>query len=365
VKQDRSLGLGNWLIGSLLLAVAAYPIVERQRSAQRNAESVRRTEATLFSLARGRANPLGQGRAAQLAGHPALSLRVRRLSGLLASWETIGGCGAGSSTGAGGAVRWIGRSAHGGLFDQQVMASYLRLDEGYNLGLSAQFTRDVAEKWNVGLSVPLLYKYYRDYYGLPVDVSNSGFGDVSALVTRRFGEINDTALTLSLGIPTGVHDGRYRNDYLTQEKQLGAGKLSGSLALEHTLDQDWGVAVFGASGSYRGGENDLGNYRAPVVSAYGYGGYFFGPWVPSLGLTAQRFLGVDRDRGLDQQVQLMSVTATVALEWSTDWIAILAGASLPYGWEGSAVPDGAVENDLLSAGFQPWTVSLGISVSPL
>jgi hypothetical protein len=353
VRDGRGQGRGAWVVAGVLLAIAAYPVVERQSVALRRAEQVRRIDVAL-----------SQGQAAGLAGDPELSLRVRRLKGLLSSWETIGGCGAGSSTGAGGAVRWIGRGAHGGLYDQQVMASYLGLDDGYNLGLSAQFTRDVAEKWNIGLSVPLLYKYYRDYYGLPVDVSNSGFGDVSALVTRRFGEINDTALTLSLGIPTGVHDGKYRNDYLTQEKQLGAGKLSGGLALEHTLDQDWGVAVVGASASYRGGENDLGNYRAPVANAYGYCGYFLGPWVPSLGMTVQRFLGVDRDRGLDQQVQLMSVTATLALEWSTDWIAVLAGASLPYGWEGSAAPDGAAENSLLGAGFQPWTVSVGMSVSP-
>jgi hypothetical protein len=353
VTDDRSLGFGTWVVAGLSLAVAAYPLVERQRAAHRQEEAIRRIDLALR-----------EGHSVQLEGDPALSMRVRRLSGLLSSWETIGGCGAGSSTGAGGAVRWIGRSAHGGLFDQQVMASYLRLEDGYNLGLSAQFSRNLSEKWNVGLSVPLLYKYYRDYYGLPVDVSNSGFGDISALVTRRFGEINDTALILSLGIPTGVHDAKYRNDYLTQEKQLGAGRLSGGLALEHTLDQDWGVAVFGASASYRGGENDLGNYRAPVANAYGYCGYFLGPWVPSLGLTVQRFLGVDRDRGLDQQVQMMSVTATLALEWSTDSIAILAGASLPYGWEASAAPEGGTGNDLLGPGFQPWTVALGLSLSP-
>lgn len=352
-KLKDSLGLGTRVVAGSLLAVAAYPLVARQLAARGHAEAAANIGVALSS-----------GHSRPLEGDPALSLRVRRLSGLLSSWETIGGCGAGSSTGAGGAVRWIGRSTHGGMFDQQVMASYLRLDDGYNLGLNAQFNRDLSEKWNVGLSVPLLYKYYRDYYGLPLDISNSGFGDVSALVTRRFGEINDTALILALGLPTGVHDGRYRNDYLTQEKQLGAGKLTGSLALEHTLDQDWGVAVVGASASHRGGENDLGNYRAPVASAYGFCGYFLGPWVPSLGLTMQRFLGVDRDRGLDQQVQLMSVTATLSMEWSTDWIAILAGASLPYGWEGSAAPDGAEENDLLGPGFQPWTVSVGMSMSP-
>lgn len=353
MSKDRGSWVGTWAVAALLLSVSAYPLVARQRAVERHAETARSVRISLSTRGGER-----------LTDESSLSLRVRRLSGLLSSWETIGGCGAGSSTGAGGAVRWIGRSTHGGLFDQQVMANYLRLDDGYNFGVNAQFTRDLSEKWNVGLSIPLLYKYYRNYYGLPVDISNSGFGDVSALVTRRFGEINDTALTLSLGMPTGVHDGKYRNDYLTQEKQLGAGNFTGGLALEHTLDQDWGVAVFGASATYRGGENDLGNYRAPVAAGYGYCGYFLGPWVPSLGLTVQRFFGVDRDRGLDQQVQLMSVTATLSMEWSTDWVAILAGASLPYGWEGAAAPDGADENDLLGAGFQPWTVSLGVSMSP-
>lgn len=353
-RMNPGRGLGLWGVAGLSLAVAAYPLWERQRAARDGVQRAHRVSDALRS----------KGEVAGLALAPELSLRVQRLGGLLSSWETIGGCGAGSSTGAGGAVRWVGRGTQGGLYDQQVMASYLQLDGGYNLGLSAQFSRELSDEWSVGLSVPLLYKYYRDYYGLPVDISNSGFGDVSAFVTRRFGEMNDTALTLSLGAPTGVHDGRYRNDYLTQEKQLGAGKLSGSLALEHTMDQIWGVALVGASLSHRGGENDLGSYRAPTAGAYGYCGYFLGPWVPSIGLAAQRFLGVDRDRGLDQQVQLMSLTATVAVEWSTDWIALLAGASVPYGWEASAAPEGAETNDLSGAGFQPWTLALGVSVSP-
>jgi hypothetical protein len=294
---------------------------------------------------------------------PPLSLRVQRLSGLLASWETIGGCGAGSSTGAGGGVKWIGRSTSGGLFNLQTQASYLHLDDGYHLTLSTQISKDLGEKWNVGLSVPLLYKYYRDYYGEPLDISNSGLGDISASITRYFGEINATALTLTVGAPTGVYDAKYTNDYLTQEKQLGAGRPSGSLTLDHTMDEQWGLIVLGASGAYRGGENDLGNYRAPAASLYGYLGYYAGPWVPSLGLSVQRFLGVDRDRGLEQQVQLMSATGTLALEWSNDSLAILAGASLPFGWEGSAAAEGG-ENELLGPGFQPWTVSLGFSVSP-
>jgi hypothetical protein len=294
---------------------------------------------------------------------PALSLRVRRLSGLLASWETIGGCGAGSSTGAGGAVKWIGRSTHGGLFNLQLMGSYLHLPDGYNLSLNTQISRDLGEKWNIGLSAPLLYKYYRNYYGLPVDISNAGLGDISAFVTRKFGEINAIALTLSVGAPTGVYDAKYKNDYLTQEKQLGAGRPSGGLMLDYTFDEDWGLAVLGASGSYRGGENKLGNYRAPVASAYGYCGYFMGPWVPSIGLTLQRFFGADRDRGVEQQVRLSSVTGTVALEWSTDWIAILAGASLPYGFEPTKAAEGDIHGPL-RPGLEPWTVAVGVSASP-
>lgn len=295
----------------------------------------------------------------------AVSLRVQRLNALLSSWETIGGCGAGTSTGAGGGIKWIGRSTSGGLFQLQSLGTYTHLRDGYILSLNDQISRDLGEKWNIGFSVPLLYKYYRNYYGLkpPVDVSNSGIGDVSGFITRRFGEINDTALTLSVGVPTATHAARYHNELLTQEKQLGIGKVTGTLVLDHSLDQIWGVVVLGGSVGYRGGKNEIGNYRAPVANVYGYAGYFMGPWVPSLGLTLQRFFGTDRDQGIEQQEQLSSVALSAELEWSTDWLAILAGVSVPYGWEiGGAAAEGAVNR--LTPGIQPWTAALGLSLSP-
>src|SRR4051812_27611791 len=55
--------------------------------------------------------------------------RARRLSPLLASWETVGGCGASAATGAGVGVKWIGRGASGGLFGVQTMSSYSRLTD--------------------------------------------------------------------------------------------------------------------------------------------------------------------------------------------------------------------------------------------
>ena len=350
MNLTRWRGRGAWLVACILLCGGTVPFFAAQRATRHNAARVARLQ-----------SGLRQSDSWSLSDS-ALSLRVSRLDGLLASWETIGGCGAGSSTGAGGGIKWIGRSVTGGAFQLQTVGTYLHLADGYNLTLFTQVSRDLGEKWNVGFAVPMLYKYYRDYRGLPVDVSNSGFGDVAAFLTRRFGEINDTSLTLLVGFPTGVHDATYKNDLLTQEKQLGLGKVTGSATLDHTFDEIWGLIVVGSSFGYRGGTNSLGSYRAPSASVYGYSGYFIGPWVPSLGLSVSHFFGVDQDRGLDQQVKLWSLAGTFELEWSTDWIAILGGVSLPIGWDERGVVDSA--NSKPSSLFQPWTVGLGVTVSP-
>jgi hypothetical protein len=254
----------------------------------------------------------------------------------------------------------------GGLFQLQTLATYTHLSDGYNLSLSTQVSRDLGEKWNVGLAVPLLYKYYRDLYHLPTkpaDVSNAGLGDIAGFVTRRFGEINATSLTLLVAAPTGVHDATFRTIPLTQEKQLGLGRVNGSVTLDHTIDETWGLIVLGGSFGYRGGENELGNYRAPAAGVYGYSGYFSGPWVPSLGLSLSHFFGPDRDRGLDQEVQLWAVTGTFAVEWSNDSLAILGGVSLPFGWDKRGVVDGAAGAGE-DAGLQPWTAGIGLTISP-
>jgi len=345
--------VGAWLVGCAFVTAASIPFLSAQRMGARNDARVRRLQAV---WAEGKAVPEVER---------ALSLRVARLDGLLASWETIGGCGAGSSNGAGGGLKWIGHSVTGGLFQLQTLATYTHLSDGYNVSFNTQVSWDMGEKWNAGLSVPLLYKYYRDMFGLtpPVDVSNAGVGDVAAFLTRRFGEINATSLTLLVAAPTGVHDATFRTIPLTQEKQLGLGRVNGSLTLDHTIDKTWGLIVLGGSFGYRGGQNELGSYRAPVGAIYGYTGYFSGPWVPSLGLSLSHFFGVDRDRGLDQEVQLSAVTGTLAVEWSNDSLAILAGVSLPVGWQKRGVVDGAANADQ-DVALQPWTAGLGLTISP-
>jgi len=294
---------------------------------------------------------------------PNVALRLERLAPLLASWGAIGGCGAGGTGGAGVGVKWIGRNTTGGLFQMITQANYVHFNNAYNLILTEQITRDLGSKWSFGVLVPYLHKRYNDYLGLPTDISNSGVGDVNALLTRRFGRINSTSLTAAVGFPTGTHDARYKGDRLTQEKQLGLRRFTGSLMLDHTLDQSWGVIVLGGLAAYRGGTNELGNYRAPTGSLYAFAGYFLGPFVPSFGVSFTGFTGPDRDRGIEQDVPLTLVAGNASLEWSTDWIAIMAGVSVPYALTGVTQDTEAVTPTKVT-GFQPWVAAFGISVSP-
>ena len=147
-----------------------------------------------------------------------------------------------------------------------------------------------------------------------------------------------------------ITDAEFRNDVLSQEKQLGLGKVTGALTLDHTFDEIWGLIVVGGNFSYRGGENEIGNFRAPMGSLYSYAGYFLGPFVPALGLSYTHTFGRDRDRGLEQETALDIAAPSLSLEWSSDYVAVLAGVSLPY--------------SVFDFEQQPWIAALGLSMSP-
>lgn len=344
-RPSNSIAIG--FFAALLCAAAAYPVAMKHRQRHQAEDRVRHMTARAAHL------DLDSYRGAGSA----LTLRAERLGALLSTWEAIGGCGAGSSSGAGAGVKWIGRSVRGGLFSAQLLASYLPLPAqknitsgGYTLSLVGQATRDLSEKWNVGLAVPYLYKYLNDYKQVPADVSNAGLGDVSLLLTRRFGAINNTLLTATVGLPTGSHDAEYKNDLLNQDQQLGHGRVTGSLMLDHVFDELWGVIVLGGMASYRGGENEFGSYRAPMGSLYAHAGYFAGPFVPALGLTFNGFTEADRDRTLEQESPLFTLAGSASLEWSNDYVALLVGGSFPF-----EIPEFTSE---------PWMVAVGIAVSP-
>ena len=178
---------------------------------------------------------------------PALVVRVEETSGLVTSWQTVGGCGAGSGGGSSVGLKWIGRNVTGGLFNVQEQVTYTKLvgetgNPEYNLFFNTLITADIGQKWNVGVNLPLVYKYLVDPKGTG-DYSNSGLGDISLLATLKLGRIKSWSLTGILGIPTGVHDAHYNPTgipiYLNQSEQIGFGEWTGSLILDHTLDQMW------------------------------------------------------------------------------------------------------------------------------
>jgi len=201
--------------GALALLVGAWPL-EQRLSARR--ELGRRLDAivvddTLDALA--------------------VSLPLAERGPVLASWQAVGGCGSGATTGAGGGVKWIGPIVSGGLFNVMCQATYMKIDNATrqeeHLYVNSLITKDVSEKWNLGISVPVVYKYLRDPYGLNIDLSNSGLGDIYLQATRRLGAINDTLLTAAVGLPTGTWNQTYKNTPLRQHQQLGFGKVAGSL----------------------------------------------------------------------------------------------------------------------------------------
>jgi hypothetical protein len=294
---------------------------------------------------------LGLDHDAGCARNPSRSLPTLpglKASGQLASWRTVGGCGAGSSAGIGG-IKWIGRNVAGGLVSVQCQGSYTHYDDGHVYSLNNQLTVPLGDAWSVGVVVPYLYKWLDDPAQLRIDFSNQGLGDVNGLVTWKLGPIRATAITLTVGVPTGTYKAEYNGFVFPQDRQLGAGKVSGSLMIDQTFDNLWGPAVLGIVGTYPGGENEIRNYRSPSASAYGYAGYLLGPFVPALGLSGTLYRQADRDVGMPSDSRSNAMAAVNgSLEWSTDWLAILAGVSLPFS----------------ARGLEPWTAGVGFAVAP-
>ena len=305
---------------------------------------------------------------------PALVVRVEEQDGLVASWQTVGGCGAGSGGGSSIGLKWIGRNVSGGLFNVQEQISYTKIGAPgypeYDFFFNTLITTDLGEKWNVGVNLPFVYKYLIDPNHIggpgvaPVDYSNAGLGDINLLCTRKLGRINALALTGILGLPTGVYDARFTPDGtpINQSQQIGFGMPTAGLTLDQTFDEVWGLAVVGGSASWRGGTNKVHNYRSPSATGYGYVGYFFGPFVPAMGLSITGYKDHDQDQDTPQRTPLLSFAANLSIEWSVDWIALLAAASIPYGYDGFKTNDSGLPRS--PWGFLPWTVSLGIAASP-
>ena len=297
------------------------------------------------------------GAAAVLVGlaAPSSSSRPRALSAKLASWQSVGGCGAGASSGTSGGVKWIGRNVRGGLFHVECQVNYVEMPYGYNFVGTTLVSHDLTDRWNLGVSVPYLYKYMNNPFATGVDLANKGPGDVNVLLTRKLGATGTLNATLMVGAPTGTSDVAYKMQVLQQDRQLGLGKPTASFVLDKVFDNLWGPVVVGGTLNWRGGENELSSYRAPSASTYAYASYLLGSFAPAVGVSLMGFKGLDKDAGEPQAMPLVTASANVSIEWAFDTMALLLGASIPYEL-GVRSPTVDSHNQLGA-----WVVALGVA----
>jgi hypothetical protein len=268
----------------------------------------------------------------------------------LASWSTIGGCGAGggSASAPGGGIRWIGRNVTGGLIDAQALTTLTYASGNQFTTVAARIAASPTFRWGVALDVPVLYKVGDvTLLGITRTAKISGFGDLSLEVSYKLGAIATHQLMLVASAPTGSSDAVRKGVVLPQHLQLGAGVPGLTAQYQHTQDHDWGLVLLGGTVSYAGWENAIGDFRSPSATAFAHLGYLLGRWVPSAGLTLFGKPWHDRERGARRAFSdpVFMLVPSVGLEWSRDWIAVLPAATV----------------GLSPAGFE--SVSLGIGVS--
>jgi hypothetical protein len=292
---------------------------------------------------------LRQAHLAPLAAPLVLALPPERG---LASWNSIGGCGAGggSASAPGGGIKWVGRNVTGGLVDTQALTTQTYAHGNQFTTLAARLGGYLTPRWGVALNVPVLYKAGDvSVLGATRNARISGFGDLSVELSCKLGPIAAHQVMLLASVPTGSWDAVREGVVLPQHLQLGSGVPGLTGQYQYTQDHDWGLALFGATASYAGWQNDLGDYRAPSATIFGHVGYLLGPWVPSLGLTLFGKIQHDRERGAPRAFSdpLVMLVPSVGLEWSTDWIAVLPAATIGLS------PDG----------FESLSVGIGVSSS--
>jgi hypothetical protein len=348
----------------------------------------------------------------------------------LTPWEGVGGCGAGGSGGGGGGIKWVGTGVSGGLVDVEV---------GYSASIGQNFNSKTVKarlsgkpRWNMGLglTVPVVSKSGSMQPSTAMDektgINTGGLGDLSLDYSVTIGSQGQNSISLALGMPTGQWDIKRGKDnskmYLPSSLQKGSGLWTPTLGLSHSKDVEDGIMLFDISYShpmainfygknqlvndkpdqynevYQNwdnlsseekdrfeyyfkpyGENDLGAYSPPSLSAsyyYGYrgkrgfvhswGATFAVPlgvaWIPSFNATKY-------DPHPDPDHQAWSSTLNYGLEFSRSKFPIFVGVSLPlHDRKNSADPSDPYNEDPFRKWdwpdwndfLQQWTVGIGI-----
>lgn len=317
-----------------------------------------------------------------------LLLKTNRLTSLilpsieLTPWKGIGGCGAGGSGGGtGDGIRWIGNGVSGGLINLEVLPKYTLGKNFHYVTIAPRFSFKPTYTTNATLQVPVQSKTGGAQFqsNTPeVNRTTGGMGDLYADFSRTFGMSGEYSLMLALSFPTGQYDIKRVRDrepeFLPVSLQMGSGLYSGTLTFARSIDVEDGIWMFDVSYShpfalrpfskknefldtyfseykdrtdnkrfyYRAkayGENDLGGYTPPSISATAYFGYRgYEGYVHSWGVMFGAPLGVawipspivnKYDPIPDPDHKAWSAALVYGLEFSKQKFPLFLAVSLP------------------------------------
>jgi hypothetical protein len=316
----------------VLAAVALWPLVDRALAQRHNERRLRSLEGAAAWL------PPGHVRCfSSTQERPLLPVRE---APPLASWGSIGGCGAGggAASGPGGGITWVGRNVTGGLLDAQCLTSETLAKGNAYTTVLTRLGASPAQPWGLALYVPVLYKVGDvTVLGQTKTARIAGFGDVSVEASRKLGLSGAHRLAMIASMPIGAHDAVRQGMVLPQHLQLGSGVLGATGQYQYTRDRDWGVMLLGGTINYGGWQNSIGDRRAPSAAASANLGYILGPLVPSVGLTMFGKPVHDRERGADKAESrdpLFTMIPSLGLEWSSDYLALYLAGTLGLSYHG-------------------------------
>ena len=242
---------------------------------------------------------------------------------VLTPWQCVGGCGAGGSGGSGAEVKWIGTGVSGGLIDAEVIGSNT-IGENYRYQqIKTRLSYKPTWTTNLGLTIPIVSKIGTLQPQTNIDDKTEmtgGLADMMVDVSKNFGMEGEYSLSLNFTLPTGQYDIKrgsdFRTYFLPTTLQRGGGLYTASLGLTRIKDIEKGLWIFEAyynhpfAVNFHGknqfindganqynelngrwnllseserkrfeywfkpyGENDLGGYTPPSMSAAAYFGY--------------------------------------------------------------------------------------------
>jgi len=240
----------------------------------------------------------------------------------LTPWTCVGGCGAGGSGGTAADIKWIGTGVSGGLIDAEFMSSITAGENFEYKQLKSRFSYKPTYTTNFGLTIPIVSKL-GSLQPLTSDddktEATAGMADIMVDFSKNIGMEGEYALSLNFTLPTGQYDVKRGKEnsmqYLPTTLQRGGGIYNASLGLSHTIDVEKGLWIWeafyshpfainfdgmnpfvnGKSDQYRDvysrwdymtdsqkkrfkyyfkayGENDLGGYTPPAITAAVYYG---------------------------------------------------------------------------------------------